>query len=314
MGHWIVVRLSMEVSDMKKFLINIAIFFAIVAVVDFSLGKVFHYIQSTAGGRTGAEYYVCEKADEDVIIMGSSRASHHYVPEIISEKLGMSCFNAGQDGNGIILQYGRWKMLSKRHAPKLLIYDINTDFDLLMNDNTRYIDRLKPFCSDKSVKDYVSSLFPMERFKTLSSMYCYNYKFIEMGFDCIKKGDYMATEGYLPLNGHIRSEVVERETDEKIDALELDVIKMFYLEQLVKEAKGLGTQIVFVVSPSWRGGGFIVDAFSPVRHIAEKYGIPFYEYIESGYCENPDLFEDSSHLNDKGAKEFTLDFTSHLSI
>ena len=45
---------------MKKFLLNIAIFFTIVAVVDFSLGKAFHYLQARAGGRTGAEYYVCE--------------------------------------------------------------------------------------------------------------------------------------------------------------------------------------------------------------------------------------------------------------
>ena len=88
-------------------LIYVAIFFAIVAVVDFSLGRTFHFLQARAGGITGAEYYVCEKVTEDIIIMGSSRASHHYVPEIISEELGMSCFNAGRDGNGIILQYGR---------------------------------------------------------------------------------------------------------------------------------------------------------------------------------------------------------------
>lgn len=93
--------------------------------------------------------------------MGSSRASHHYVPEIISEKLGMSCFNAGQDGNGIILQYGRWKMLSERYTPKLIIYDINPGFDMVVNDNMTYVDRLKPFCYEVAVKNYVSSIFPM---------------------------------------------------------------------------------------------------------------------------------------------------------
>ena len=62
---------------MKKFLIQIAIFFAIVAVVDVSLGQLFHYLQTTkAGGRTGNEYYACKKTNEDVIIMGSSRAMH----------------------------------------------------------------------------------------------------------------------------------------------------------------------------------------------------------------------------------------------
>lgn len=39
-------HLYMEVSDMRRFLINIAMFFAIVVAVDFSLGSVFHYLQA----------------------------------------------------------------------------------------------------------------------------------------------------------------------------------------------------------------------------------------------------------------------------
>jgi len=307
-----VVHLSMGVSNMKKFLINIAIFFAIVAVVDFSLGKVFHYIQATAGGRTGAEYYVCKKANEDVIIMGSSRASHHYVPEIISEKLGMSCFNAGQDGNGIILQYGRWKMLSERYTPKLLIYDISSGFDMAVNDNMTYVDRLKPFSREAVVKDYVSSIFPMERIKTLSCMYCYNYKFIEMAFDRLRNGDYKEVGGYIPLYGHIRSEVVERGQPEKEISIETDLVKLYYLEELIKEAKGKGTHVVLVVSPTWKGGGLSAEAFSEVKTLAESYGVEFLEYINSEICDNPDYFEDSAHLNDKGARVFTEDLLSRI--
>ena len=66
---------------MKKFLLKIVLFFAIVAVVDVATGKLFRYVQSNmAGGRTGAEWYACRESSEDIIIMGSSRASHHYVP------------------------------------------------------------------------------------------------------------------------------------------------------------------------------------------------------------------------------------------
>jgi len=295
---------------MKKFLINIAIFFAIVAVVDFSLGKVFHFMQSHAGGRTGSEYYVCEKATEDVIIMGSSRASHHYVPEIITEKTGMSCFNAGQDGNGIILQYGRWKMMSERYTPKLIIYDISSSFDMAVNDNMTYVDRLKPFCRDLTVKDYVSEVFPMEHFKTLSSMYCYNYKIIEMAFDFLRRGDYMQSRGYIPLNGHIRKEIIGKAKLEKSHSIETDSVKLFYLEQFVKEARKKGAQVLFVVSPSWKGGDLTADAYSIIKAIAEEYRVQFVEYIDSEICNNPDNFEDSSHLNDKGARAFTHDLLS----
>lgn len=290
---------------MKKFLINIAIFFAIVAAVDFSLGKVFQYLQSTAGGRTGAEYYACKRSNEDIIIMGSSRASHHYVPEIITEKTGMSCFNAGQDGNGIIMQYGRWKMISERYTPKLILYDITKDFDFAINDNMAYIDRLKPFCANKEVRNYIASLFPIERVKTISNLYCNNYKFIEMLSDCIRKADYMKTAGYLPLYGHIRKEIIEGKQPKKKTEIASDDIKLLYLEQLVKEAKKKGTDVIFVVSPYWNGGGYSINAYRSVRNIAEKYNVRFEDMLDIEISRNPDYFEDSYHLNDKGAKAFT---------
>ena len=52
MGRWIVGHLSMEVSDMKKFILHILLFWGIVAVVDVFAGVVFKYLQLKAGGRT----------------------------------------------------------------------------------------------------------------------------------------------------------------------------------------------------------------------------------------------------------------------
>ena len=206
---------------MKKFILHILVFFAIVTAVDYVAGKVFRYIQIKAGGRTGAEWYACKEMKEDIIIMGSSRAIHHYVPRIIADSLGMSCFNAGQDGNGIILQYGRWKMISERYTPKLIIYDVNPDFDFCRNDNMAYVDRLKPFCEKESVKDYIVDILPMEKLKLSSQMYRYNYKFIEMVSDCVK-GASDNLKGYIPLLGKIRKEIVDAERPVKNDSINVD--------------------------------------------------------------------------------------------
>lgn len=306
------VHLFMGVSEMKKFLIHIAVFFAIVAVVDFSLGKLFYYLQSTkAGGRTGAEYYACEKSNEDIIIMGSSRASHHYVPQMISDSLGMSCFNAGQDGNGIILQYGRWKMISERYTPKVLIYDVTPGFDLQENDNMAYVDRLKPFCYDGKVKNYVADIFPMERWKLFSQMYRYNYKFLEMLLDCVKSKDDQLY-GYIPLYGQIRKEVVEGASKHKVKAVKFDETKLQYLECLAQECQAKNIQLIFVVSPYFKGGSFDEETFSPVSDIATKYGLPFYYLNVSEFTDNPKLFKDSHHLNNEGAKAFTTEIIHRI--
>lgn len=290
---------------MKKYLLQIALFFAIVAVVDFAAGKLFRYVQANrAGGRTGAEWYACRESNEDIIIMGSSRASHHYVPQILTDSLGMSYFNAGQDGNGIILQYGRWKMITERYAPKVLIYDVTPSFDLQENDNMAYVDRLKPFCDDSEVKDYVADIFPIERWKLYSQMYRYNYKFLEMLSDCAKTKD-DKLNGYIPLYGQIRKEVVEEASNAKVKPIEFDETKLQYLECLAQECQARNTQLIFVVSPYFKGGSYNEESFSPISELAAKYGLSFYYLNDSEFTDDPNLFKDSYHLNDEGAKTFT---------
>lgn len=295
---------------MKKFLINIAIFFAIVAVVDFSLGKVFYWLQSTkAKGRTQTEYYICNDLNADILVMGSSRALHHYVAQLITDSLGMRCFNGGQDGNGIVMQYGRWKMIFKHHVPKILIYDIEPIFDFSRDDKTRYIDRLKPFAGDGDVREYIAGLFPLERYKILSCMYRYNYKFIEILSDCVRQSE--PHKGYIPLYNHIRQELINKERKpEKRKLGHIDEVKMKCLANLIDEAQLKGVQVVLVSSPYWKGYNDL--DLSVIRKFAEEKGVSFIDYADSKIRNNPDWWADSMHLNDEGAHVFTSDLSEKL--
>lgn len=297
---------------MKKFILHILLYFGIVALLDFGVGYVFHYLQAKiAEGRTGAEYYVCKEMKDDIVIMGSSRASHHYVPTIITDSLGLSCFNAGQDGNGIILQYGRWKMISERYTPKVIIYDVNPGFDIGLNDNMAYLDRLKPFCNDKYVEEYIYTLFHIERLKLFSHMYRYNYKFIEIVSDCVKK-DVVNLRGYIPLKGEIRKEMIDAPRPIKSPAIDEDSVKIYYLEQFAKECQEKGTNLIFIASPAFRGGLYNEDTFEAVVNIANKYNFSFLYYYDSKYSEEPCLFKDSYHLNDNGAVLFTNEIINYI--
>lgn len=299
----------MEASDMKKFIINILIFFGIVAVIDVAAGKVFWYLQSAkAGGGTGSEYYVCKEGTEDILIMGSSRASHHYVAKLIADSLGMSCFNGGQDGNGIVMQYGRWKMLSQNHVPKVIIYDVEPAFDLDINDNERYIDRLKPYSGDREVKHYVAGLYPMEQWKLISQMYRYNYKFLEILSDCVRPSE--VNNGYKPLYNNIRKELVQAPKASPAGATLVDDTKYELLCKLVEEVLAKGATIVFVSSPYWQS--VAPPDMSAIREIARQYEVPFIDYNNSGFSGNPDWFADSMHLNDQGAKEFSKHIAHQL--
>jgi hypothetical protein len=134
---------------MKNSISKIVLFFVIVAVIDICFGKGMDYMHAHAkGGITREMNDVCLNSQYEVLVMGSSRAHHHYVPEIFTDSLGISCYNTGKDGNGIILMYGIYQMVSNRYKPSLIIYDIAKGFDIYKNsidkDNTRYVSLLKP--------------------------------------------------------------------------------------------------------------------------------------------------------------------------
>ncbi len=300
----------MVVSDMKKFIIHILLFFATVAVVDLAAGQLFFYLQSAiAKGRTKVEYYACKESNEEVLIMGSSRASHHYVPQIIEDSLGLKCFNAGQDGNGIILQYGRWKMISERHTPKLIVYDVTPNFDVALNDNMTYVDRLKPFSGNSAVKDYISAIFPLERIKLFSHMYRYNYKFLEIMSDCAAGN--VIQDGYAPLYGLIRQEIVNQDMQSKTNIKEDDV-KLHYLEKLLEETSQKGTKVVLVLSPSYRGAQSDKVAISAMKDVALRHDVLFLDYSNDSICNEESLFYDSAHLNDDGAQLFTRNLIAQI--
>jgi len=293
---------------MKKFLINIAIFFAIVVAVDFTLGKVFYYLQVKAGGRTGSEYHVCKVGEEDILVMGSSRASHHYVSNMMVDSLGLSCYNGGQDGNGIVMQYGRWMMISKRYIPQLVIYDIEPSFDMTISDNNRFVDRLRPFANEKVIYDYISGFFPIEKLKLVSSLYRYNYKFLEIFSDYGRLPN--KNNGYLPLFNHIRAEIVNAKKPSEIVRHQLDDVKIYCLTRLIKEVRSSGSKMIIVSSPYWRGSPDV--DFSSIQELAESNGVLFLNYCDSEIRNNPDYFADSMHLNDEGAKVFTLDIIQKI--
>ena len=117
----------MQTSDMsmKRFVIRLIVFLIIMFILDRGFGFTMAYLQNHAkGGYIGHHNYILNNSNEDVLIFGSSRAIHHYNPQVLLDSIGMSCYNCGQDGNGIVLFYGWWHLMKNRHQPKMIIYDV----------------------------------------------------------------------------------------------------------------------------------------------------------------------------------------------
>ena len=268
-------------------------------VMDVCFGRVFKFLHSNAiGGSTRNNSYILYECKSDVIILGSSRASHHYIPRLISEETGLSCYNCGEDGNGIILASARYQMLVQRYHPKIIIYDLVPEFDLRYDaDNSKYLHYIKPFYSEAPIKKVVDQFTDWKtQFELVSNMYRNNATIIANIIDCIiDRGKH---DGYVPLYGQISNNSA---IDSPKDAVfEVDNDKYELLDEMVDDAIKKQIKIVFVISPTLVTGD--MSRYNLVQELAANNSIPFIDYSNCPeIVENRELFQDEDHLNKDGA-------------
>jgi len=290
-------------EDMKKFLIKIAIFGILLFGIDRLAGYAFAYMSENAkGGFVGHYHQLIGKTNEDILIFGSSRAIHHYNPTIIEDSLRMSCFNCGQEGSGIIQNYGFWMLIREHYEPKIIIYDVMDEFDLLIGeDNHKYLGWLKESYNRDGIPEIFESVDETEIIKMFCQMYRYNSKWHQIMGDYIYPVYKVKSKGFLPLEGSLDTMKINRNYDLNAK-FKFDTLKIEYLHKMVN--KHGNSKLVFVVSPSWYG---ISDThFEPLAEMCRKNRIPLLNYAnDQRFLHKNQFFKDGAHLNAKGADEFT---------
>ena len=288
---------------MKSFFLKVFLFFACVVVMDILFGKVFLYLRAHAkGGSTANCEYIANSANEDIIILGSSRATHHYIPQIIEDSLGVTCYNCGEEGNGIVLAYGRLIMLTNRYKPQLVIYELTPSYDYEKTEsNSKYLGYLRPYYEVNGIRgifddfdDELSSL------KMNSSMYRNTGKLLPNLVDNIIKRDNQ--KGFAPLYG--RMSIISRNSSAK-NKNEVDSLKLSYMERMIVDARRNHIPLIFMVSPCYNTDNYYID-LEPALSLCEKYGISLYNYIDyKPISDHLDYFQDEEHLNVDGAIAYT---------
>ena len=291
---------------MKKFLIHIFCFCILLFLVDRGIGFVLDYLRENAkGGSTKELHYIANESTDDVVIFGSSRARHHYVPWIIEDSLGMTCFNMGLDGNGIVLMYGRYQMLLERYNPKLIIYDVSS-FDFTNKyDNSRYLDLLKEYYDKDCIKNEFAELVDWKESRKLSSkMFQANSKIITMLGDNVLFRD--VNKGYIPLYGVVTDST---KYDYKVvdsTSWGVDSVKLSLFERFVCDIKDRDIPLVMFVSPVYAKSARV--DYAEAEKICAKYDVPFYYLMEmEGIADDCTMFQDRTHMNNTGAETYTIE-------
>ena len=132
-------------KGLSRFCIAVLIILISVAIVDSAIGKVMDWMlpKISNQGDTGKTYFSLYDVESPIVIVGSSRASHHYVTQIIEDTLGMSAYNVARDGCFFSYNCCVVNSILDRYSPELIIWENGTEY--LFNGFDDPLENLYPY-------------------------------------------------------------------------------------------------------------------------------------------------------------------------
>jgi hypothetical protein len=289
---------------MKKFVINVLVFFTIIVLIDCGISVLGGYLQSHAkGGSTKKLDDLVMKDTHDILILGSSRAVVHYDTPLMSDLLDVDAYNAGYAGNGVVLSVGLLEMILERYQPKLVVFEVEPAFDIYEyaedNNHVRYLKYLKPYYNKPGVSDIFKDVSMEEWYKVHSGLIRYNTEIIPRIVDnVIDRG--LDPCGFTPVKGAM----TEEPNTKKSEQLAQDPFKLQYLQKLVSLCKTKNVPLVFISSPKYEATDS--EIIQPAKDIAMKNGVPYWDYYsDSRFVTHKEWFKDPMHLNEEGARVYS---------
>lgn len=303
-------------KNIYKILIGMAAACVLMVVLDWAVGtwseKMYY---KSKYGMFHRQIYCLQESKDDILILGSSRAAHHYVPQIFEDSLGMSCYNAGSDGECIYYHYAILAARCFRKCPpKLVILEV-MGLDVTVSNTGSFsladaLDRLAPHYGEVPAID---SLFYLngwkERVKLCSKTYRYNSKMVQT-----IKCNYLPSpedKGYEALDG-----VLEIKDGKAADVLtsssepDIEERKVVYVRKLIDLCRKNNIELVMCFSPYYNSS--MPQSVSLLKDIAAEEGVPFFDYYSSEEYQRPEYFKDASHLNDTGARLYSREIAHRI--
>ena len=293
-----------------KAIISVALILTFVVVFDMIAGVVgkmaFKNIPDNQSHFSRMNYSI-SKAEADCIILGSSHASHHYNPDIISDSLQMTVYNAGREGHGITYSLALLKAMLSRYTPKMVILDVKYE------ESDEWLSRvrdLKPY-----FKEYPSAMETdvmingsREHFRLMWNSYIYNSTFHPLLKSYItgSRAKYKCN-GYDPIP--VRESKVKGVKEQVEPVKAASPMYKECLAELSSLCNERGVALFLVSSPTLVRFKYK----SPAEPVIDSLGLTYLNHFnDEFFLTHTELFRDGDHLFETGADEFTSKVCSEL--
>ncbi|WP_144264052.1 SGNH/GDSL hydrolase family protein [Filimonas lacunae] len=298
----------------------------VVFIADRAIGYLLHKLYfSVPKGQFAQTTYSIDSANQDVIILGSSRAIRHYNTSILSDKLHLSCYNAGRDAQFLPYYSAIEDVVFAKHTPKLLILDMNVwEF----SPNSQKYDRLSIFLpyvqNHPELVPYIEEMGKWEKLKLYCHTYLYNSTLFIAMHDFLLGGSLPKDEnGYLPLDRQMSKHDFDNYEQKKklYDAkraqehIVLDQKAVKYFESMLDKARAKNVKVYVIISPTILSEPETEEK-KLIGTIAQRYpNVTFLDYThDTRYNNLYQKFADEFHLNKEGAEEYSKQLADTLKL
>lgn len=192
-------------KDTERFVISLAITIVLLLAVDNMFGLLADSLMErmpSFSGQIAKDNYRQNRVKTDVVIVGSSRAAHHYVTTELRDSINQytggeyTVYNAGIDGRFINSTSCAAECILERYSPRMVIFEVS-EWELSGSMATSDMEfAAVNYRRNQTVKHYLDELGVKERVKMSSGLYRYNQKLFRIASSFFKSGD---ETGYEPL-------------------------------------------------------------------------------------------------------------------
>jgi hypothetical protein len=303
--------ITVKMNEKKKtpFLLKLLLFIVLLILLDFSIGSFLKYLYyRQESGLLYRTTYSIDSTTADVLIFGASRANHHYFPGIFEQRMNLSYYNVGRDGNAIFYHYAILKGVLKRYRPKIAILDFcHKDF-MQNTDSYDRISALLPYYEDHpEIRSVIPLKGPYETYKLASRIYPYNSMVFTIAIGNTaanrNRNNNNDVKGYVPLT-RVWSNPIVTDTTQKnypLDSNKINIYKAF-----IKECNDNNVKLYIMFSPYFINYKYEDPSVVVAKKIAMQYNTTCYDFSNlPPFSNNAALFTDESHLNDQGARVYS---------
>lgn len=285
----------------KKYILKALILAVLLIVADRGIGSGLEWMyRHQMGGDYWSATRAIEQQEADVLILGSSRARHHYNPQIFKDSLGMEVYNAGRDGCFLVYQWAQLKLMLDRYIPKVVILEVTPyDFNLNESDYDR-LSGLLPYQNCASFWKVIRKKSQWERWKCLSAIYPYNSQVMSLLTTMGRTGS-IRLDGFEPIEGSVNHPM---ETGNGGASETIDEKKVKLMGDIIDICAEKDIALYMVTSPY-----FIhfthSETLDLVQQMCEKRNVPYISYLNHPIFADGSLYQTADHLNAEGADIFS---------